>query len=441
MSRAQGPRQAETPRVLYCSSEDGFYKKLSQQRGEYLLESRAIPYKTSPQKLAESRNAAALLVRIKNEFDLKLQEWLSRNDASVPIIVLCQNGTIQTAVHALQYGVFDYFCLSQDIKLISRRIEEAIAWKASPLLKRKQEEPEQLLLGSNARIREINDQAKELARDRHPLVLYGEAGSGKQHLAYGMYRIANRDLTPFVHYDSRLLQHVSKYDHVSLEDLIRKRLKKLSSRAVKGVLYLSHVEQLNSDQQKELFGNWPSSSVRLIAAYQEPSGLQSSIRSESSLGTVKIPPLRQHTEDIPMMAEHFIRKTAQARKIRQKSLSLEVVQLMSEYPWPGNVQELSNVVERMMTLEPSTVLSAASWRVSQGSTASLRLDNRNHLSLLIEEVLKENPQWEDGRLYDNFMDRMEKMLIELVMPRVDNNRAVAAKILGISRNTLREKLR
>lgn len=433
--------RATLPRVLYCAPEDGFYKKLLQQRGEFALESRAIPYKSSPQKLAQSRKATVLLVRIKNEFDLKCQEWLSRNDASVPIIVLCQNGTVQTAVHALQYGVFDYFCLSQDMKLIIKRIEDAIDWKSCPVFKRKWEEPEQLLLGNNARIREINEQAQGLARERNPLVLYGETGSGKQHLAYGMYRISNRDLTPFVHYDCRLLQHVSKYDRISFNELIRTRLKKLSSKAPKGVLYLSHVEQLNADQQKELIGNWASPNVRLIASYQELGGLQGAVRGDSSLASVKIPSLRQHTEDIPMMAEHFMRKTAHARKIRQKSLSLDVVRLMQEYPWPGNVQELANMVERMMTLEPSSVLSTASWRVSQGSSASLRLDNRNHLAMLIEEVLKDNPQWENGDLHQNFMDRMEKMLIELVMPRVDNNRAAAAKILGISRNTLREKLR
>jgi DNA-binding NtrC family response regulator len=433
--------RATLPRVLYCSPEDGFYKRLSQQRGEFVLESRAIPFRGSPQKLAQSRKATVLLVRIKNEFDLKYQEWLSRNDASVPIIVLCQNGTVQTAVHALQYGVFDYFCMNQDMKLIIKRIEDAIDWKSCPVFRRKSEEPEQLLLGNNARIREINEQAQDLARERHPLVLYGETGSGKQHLAYGMYRISNRDFTPFVHYDCRLLQHVSRYDRISLNELIRTRLKKLSSKALKGVLYLSHLEQLNGDQQKEVFGNWPSSTVRLIAAYQEVGGPHTAVRGETSLASVKIPSLRQHTEDIPMMAEHFMRKTAHARKMRQKSLSLEVVQLMQEYPWPGNVQELSNVVERMMTLEPSTILSATSWRISQGSSASLRLDNRNHLSMLIEEVLKDNPQWENGDLHENFMDRMEKMLIELVMPRVDNNRAAASKILGISRNTLRAKLR
>lgn len=433
--------RATLPRVLYCSPEDGFYKKLSQLRGEFVLEARPIPFRSSPQKLAHSRKATVLILRIKNEFDLKYQEWLSRNDASVPIIVLCQNGTVQTAVHALQYGVFDYFCLSQDMKLIVKRIEDAIEWKSCPVLKRKMDEPEQLLLGNNPRIREINAQAQDLALQRHPLVLYGESGSGKQHLAYGMYRMSNRDFTPFVHYDCRLLQHVSRYDRISLNDLIKTRLKKLSSKALKGVLYLSHLEQLNGDQQKDLLGNWPASTVRLIAAYQEPAGIQGGTRAEPSLASVKIPSLRQHTEDIPMMAEHFMRRTAQSRKMRQKSLSLEVVQLMQEYPWPGNVQELANVVERMMTLEPSPVLSATSWRTSQGSIASLRLDNRNHLTLLIEEVLKDNPQWEDGDLYENFMDRMEKMLIELVMPRVDNNRALASKILGISRNTLRGKLR
>ena len=423
------PGRAGLPRVLYCAPEDAFSKKLGAQQDDFELECRPISLRSSPQQIARSHSAEVLLLKIKKEFDLKQQEWLSHNDASVPILVLCQNGTVTTAVHALQYGVFDYFCMSQDLKVVVKRVNDAIARKSIPLIKKKADTPEQLLLGNNVRIREINAQAQELARVREPLLLSGEVGTGKQHLAYGLYRISHPDLTPFVHYDCRLLQHVARYDRVSLNHLIRTRLQKLSRRAL-GVLYLSHVEQLNTDQQKELFGNWQSTSVRLIASHQSASGAHLAGGSHAVAASVDIPSLRQHREDIPMMADHFIRRTAKWRRIRQKSLSLEVVQLMQEYPWPGNVQELSNAIERMMILEPSPVLSACSWRAAQGSIASLRPDQRNHLTTLIEEVLQSSPQWQDGSLYENFMERMEKMLIQLVMPRVDYNQADAAKILA-----------
>lgn len=428
------------PRVVYCASEDAFYKKLAKQQSDFILESRAIPAKSSPQKFAQNRKAAVLIVRIKNEFDFKHQEWLARNDASVPIIVISQNGTAQTAVHALQYGVFDYFCINQDLKIILKRITEAIAFSNCQTIKRKLEEPD-LLIGNDSRILEINELARTHARNHDPVLLYGEAGTGKHHLAYGMYRMTHKDFTPFVHYDCRMLQHISRYDRVSVTDLIRKRLQKLNQKLNRGVLYLSHVEQLNGDQQKEVFRQWKHSPVKLIASYQEQIGARPLESAESSFPTMKIPSLRHRLDDIPIMAEHFIRQTARQRKIRQKSLTTEVVQLMRDYPWPGNVQELSNIVDRMMAIEPSSILSPTCWRVSLGSSSTLRTVHPNQLSALIEEVLKKNRQWEEGGLYKNFMEQMERMLIDLVMPKVDYNQGLAARILGISRTTLREKIR
>jgi hypothetical protein len=82
------------PRVLYCGTEDSIFRKLSKYAEDYILEAKTPSFSGSPQKFARSRKASVLILRIKHEFDLKHQEWLSRSDRSIPIIVLCQNGTI-----------------------------------------------------------------------------------------------------------------------------------------------------------------------------------------------------------------------------------------------------------------------------------------------------------------------------------------------------------
>ena len=163
---------------------------------------------------------------------------------------------------------------------------------------------------------------------------------------------------------------------------------------------------------------------------------------EKALPSIELPSLRHRKEDIPLIAEHFVRKIALRRKVGSKAIADEALVLMQQYPWPGNIQELSNVVERMMLLEPSSILTASAWRLSQGYNLTMNPDGVNQFSILLHELLQNTEErWKKGKLYEDFMAKMEKMLIELVLPQVGFNQAIAAKVLGISRNTLRERLK
>ena len=427
-------------RVVYCGSEDSFYKKLVRHSDGYLLEAKAQNFSGSPQKFAKARKAIVLIVKIKNEFDLKHQEWLSRHDGSVPIIVISHVGNIETAIHVLQYGVFDYFSVGQNIGRIARRIREAVAWMNARPAKKPGPVRAELLLGTNSKIREINNRARALTRENKPVVISGETGTGKEHLAYGMYRLSCKRDSPFLNYDCRLLQQISRYDGIPVPGLIGIGLQEARKRHDDGILFLSHVEQLNTDQQTEILDRGAHSSIRVIASYQESAPfLEEGVHNTEA--TLRIPALREHSEDVHMIAEHFIQRSARSMKIPVKSISTEILRIMQEYPWPGNIQELSNVIERMMLIEPSGILTPDSWRICQGFNVPLNLDRANQFSNLIEDVLKEcEVRWKKGSLYEEFMEQMKQMLIELVMPKVNHNQATAARVLGISRNTLREKI-
>jgi DNA-binding NtrC family response regulator len=429
------------PRVVYCGSEDAIFKKLSKYAEDYILEAKTPSFSGSPQKFARLKKASVLILRIKHEFDLKHQEWLSRSDRSIPIIVLCQNGTIETAVQVLQYQVFDYFSGLHSFDVMARRIEQALTWRSlKPQKSYVDERSDPLLLGSNPEIKKVNERAMHMASENKPVLVLGETGTGKEHLAYGIYCLSFKQRSPFIRYDCRLLQQLSKYDGVPVAGLVQSGMQEIKKKYNRGFLFLKHVEQLNPDQQGDILDLATTSSVKLVASYQEPA-LPLEKRPQG-LSSLRIPALRQHKDDIQSMAEYFIRETAQTKKMRIKSLSQEMIMLMQEYPWPGNVQELANMIERMMMIESSNVLSAHSWGLCQGYGMRLNLNKGNQLSSMIEEVLKSSEmQWKKGALYEQFMEKMTRMLIDLVLPKVGYNQAIAAKILGISRNTLREKLR
>lgn len=429
------------PRVVYCGTEDGLFKRISKQGGDFVLESKSINFQGSPQNFAHSKKASVLLLRIRKEFDLKHQEWLSRNDHTVPVIVLCHDGSLQTAIHALQYGVFDYFNSSQSIELIVSRIQEAILWRSVMPLKRSPEKRNQLLVGMHPEIIMLNEQARTLARDSKPVLVYGELGTGKGHLARGLHRLCRR--TKLVHYDCRILQQLSRYEGLPVPELVHKRLLEVRKDSPEIFLYLSHAQHLNPDSTQELIERSVRVSSKVVAAFQS-AGINTAFQEKMSTKTspIAMPPLKKRKEDIPILTEYFMKAIAKKRRIRQKVITQEMILVMQEYSWPGNVQELQSCLDRMMVIEPSNILTAASWRIAQGHRTDVHVESVNQFSVMIEDVLKNSDVfWGSGSLYEDFMLKMKKMLVDLVLPKVDYNQATAARMLGISRNTLREILK
>jgi DNA-binding NtrC family response regulator len=430
------------PRVVYCGPEDSLFKKLSRYSEDFTMEARKIQFQGTPQRIAQSRKASVVLLKLKNEIEIRAQEWLSKSDASVPVIVLMQNGTVETAIHALQYPIFDYFCASQDVEAIANKIREAIIWKNTKSVKRPMTSDYQLLLGNHPDVLHVNEQAERLADDPRPVMFFGEPGTGKEHLATGIHRISPRKREPFIRYDCRLLKQLTQYGNLSLPELIRVRLQSSATKSDRAVLYLAHMEQLPSDQQMEILERFDKSRIWLMASFQENRAPFFQEGGDPTHSTLKIPPLRQRKEDIPLLAEFFVRQSSQKRGIGPKGFTEEVLMLLQEYAWPGNIQELANLVERMVILEPSRLITSATWRLCQGYGTKMNLDATNQFAALLEGVLKSRDgEWKEGHVYNSFIEQMEKLLIDLVLPKVDNNQAVAAKILGISRNTLRSRRR
>jgi DNA-binding NtrC family response regulator len=429
------------PRIVYCGPEDSFFKKLSKFADDFQLEARKVNFQGTPQKIAQARKASALILKLKNEIDIRAQEWLSRSNASVPVIVLVQNGTAETAIHALQYGILDYFSTEQSLEAIVQKIREAIVWKNTRAVKRPMASAYKLLLGKNPDIVRLNEQARKLAEaDSKPVLILGEAGTGKEHLASGIHSLSARKREPFIYYDCRLLKQLTQYGNLSLPELIRVRIRSYSSRSEAPVLFLAHMEQLPSGQQMEILERFGRSTVRLMASFQENRASFLQQDTESIESTLRIPPLRQRKEDIPLLAQYFVQHICQERGIRPKGFTEEVMMLLQEYAWPGNIQELANLIERMVILEPSSLITSGTWRISQGYGTKVKIDATNQFTSLLENVLKSPEfEWREGQVYNLFIERMEKLLIDLVLPKVDNNQAVAAQVLGISRNTLRRR--
>ena len=153
-----------------------------------------------------------------------------------------------------------------------------------------------------------------------------------------------------------------------------------------------------------------------------------------------LPPLRERTEDIPLLAAHFVHKHAGILGFKPPTLDPDALKVLNDHSWPGNVRELENVIRQALLLTNGYPISGIDIRevLRKGLRASLPNDS---LSSLVSEVLvgAEQGTFQDG--LDQIIRRVEHEVFSQAMSRADGNQAKAARWLGISRVTLREKLR
>jgi len=155
--------------------------------------------------------------------------------------------------------------------------------------------------------------------------------------------------------------------------------------------------------------------------------------------TINIPPLRERKEDIPQLAEYFITKYAwECHKVKS-SLSAEALRKLRGYNWPGNVRELENVLRKAVLFNKGSVILPEQIIIAEPSAARNK-DLNTQLQKLLGECVKLGIGCRAGALYKDLIEETEKALIMETIKQVDGNQSQAAKILGISRPTLKDKI-
>jgi len=152
-----------------------------------------------------------------------------------------------------------------------------------------------------------------------------------------------------------------------------------------------------------------------------------------------LPALRERSEDVAVLAEHFIARYAGELAGGPRFLTDSTVAFLSRYPWPGNVRELENAVKRALVLSPGEVLTRDDFAFLESGTSEAGA--AHSLRRLIErEVQNAIENRETGEIYRACLERVERPLLETVLSHTDGNQVRAAALLGINRNTLRKKI-
>jgi len=395
-------------------------------------------------------------------------------DDDTIIIFMTAYGSIETAVSAMKAGASEYInkpFAFEEIDVILDNIKAKISIiKEVQILRRQQKDVITFdhILGETAALKQIIQLSKKIAKaETTTILLLGESGTGKDLFAYAIHNESARIKKPFVTIncsslpDTLLESELFGHEKGAFTDA-RQLKKGLFEMAEGGTVFLDEIGEINPATQIKLLGvlenrvirrlggtvNIPVD-IRIIAATNRDlkKAVDEKLFREDLYYRLKVfqlmlPPLRERAEDIPIIADYFMKYYNHQFQKNITKIDNNANQILMQYSWPGNIRELRNVMERAVFLETMTTLQAESLPaeiVSLNEKSKLFSEIPSEFLLSVDKLelpFEINIPSDGLSLYD-----VEKQIIKQALQKTDNNQTRTSKLLGISRDTLRYKIK
>ena len=368
------------------------------------------------------------------------------------VILITAYASVDTAIQSLKIGAYDYLTKPfSPEKLISilrniNQLNEIISENAE--LKNRIETLEsKSIIGVSEPMKKLVQTINQISHNDSTVLIEGESGTGKELVARALHKASSRRNEPFITVsvssipESLLESELFGHEKGAFTGAIKQHIGYFE-RANKGTLFIDDIDDfplnvqiklLRVIQERELThvgGNQNVSiDVRIICATKidlkkkvENKSFREDLYYRLNIIPIKIPPLRERKEDIPLLVEHFFRKHRAEDQIML--LTNEIFAKLQSYQWPGNVRELENIVERMIALSFS----------GQIDVSVIDLDRHAKGNLLGGEDLTV------FRSFEEYIQSKETLIIEWALSRCSNSVTDAAKLLNIPRTTLTSKI-
>ncbi len=440
-------------RLLIVDDEESFRKLTARElaRSGYTVEG-AGTLGAAREALARGSFHLVLLdVRLPDGSGLDLLPEIRESFPGTDVIMLTAYGTVQEAIRAMKQGAHDFLtkpCKLAELEAVLEKVLEKQALeRGNTALQREVQRlaPAEGFVGKSAQIREMLTLLARVAETDSTVLIRGESGVGKELVARAVHHQSKRSRQPFVVVDcaslhENLLQS-ELFGHEKGAYTGAIRLKHgLFEVADHGTIFLDEIGEITPPLQVKLLRVIETGSfrrvggtidlrvdVRIIAATNR--ALETMMKEKTfredlyyrlNVFSLSIPPLRERRDDIPLLAEHFVRNSAIAprRNVRVSATAMEV---LTRYLWPGNVRELENVIERGLILCDAGAIEP------------------EHLPLGVRLEPSFRPTEEDGSLVT--LEEVERRYVKRVLEECKGHRHKAANILGISERNLYRKLK
>jgi two-component system nitrogen regulation response regulator GlnG len=392
------------------------------------------------------------------------------------IIAMSAQSTLLTAVKAAQRGAFEYLPKPFDLKEVVSVVGRALAApKADPSFDAKAEGEENLpLIGRSAAMQEIYRVLARLMTTDLTVMITGESGTGKELVARALHDYGKRRNGPFVAINMaaipRELIESELFGHEKGSFTgATNRLVGRFEQAEGGTLFLDEIGDMPPEAQTRLLrvlqeGEYTSvggrvpirANVRIIAATHRDltqlirQGLfREDLFYRLNVVPIRLPPLRERTEDIPELARHFLGQAA-SEGLPPKTVSLDAFERLKRHRWAGNVRELENLMRRLAALYSQEVIGLDVIEAELADTSQAMKqqtsENRESLSESVDRHLRDyfaahGEALPPNGIYDRILQEIERPLLGITLEATKGNQIKAAQLLGLNRNTLRKKIR
>jgi two-component system nitrogen regulation response regulator GlnG len=425
-------------------------------------------------------------IRMPGRSGIELLREVKRKHPALPVIVMTAFSDLESAVSAFQGGAFEYlpkpFDVDKAVELIRRAVDESV--RESTADEALGEVPE--ILGQAPAMQDVFRAIGRLSQSNVTVLLTGESGSGKEVVARALHKHSPRAEAPFIALnmaaiprdllESELFGH-ERGAFTGAQAMRRGRFEQAEG----GTLFLDEIGDMPAELQTRLLrvlsdgfyyrvgGHQPiKADVRVIAATHQ--NLEERVRQglfredlyhRLNVIRLRLPALRERSEDIPLLARHFLLKSAQELGVEPKRISDEAMRFISQQPFPGNVRQLENLCHWLTVLAPAQVVKVEDLPVEMrqqqvAAPALTRLDAPTASAAAAAPMPRSSAggNWTDSlvaeverRLHEGVPDVMDTLardfeaaVIRTALKHTHGRRIDAATRLGVGRNTITRKI-
>ena len=384
-------------------------------------------------------------MRLPDGEGLELVREIGQGGWDLPVAVITAHGSMENAVAVLKAGAFDY--LSKPVSLDQLRALVRAALELPQLPEAVTDRGEAPLAGSSAAMAEVRALIERVARSQAPVYLHGESGSGKELAARMIHQQGARREHPFIAVNCGAIpENLMESEFFGYRkgaftgaDSDRDGFFQVASG---GTLFLDEVADLPLSMQVKLLRAIQEKKVRKVGSSQEESvdvrilcATHQNLRERVDKGLfrqdlfyrlnvieVRMPALRECRDDIPLLAERIVERIARQCGQAAPTLTTTALAALQAYPFPGNVRELENIIERAMALLCGNSIDVADLNLAPVTRAAENMPDAGSIVL------------------QDYLDEVERQVITEALQKTGFNRTAAAKLLGVTFRSLRYRM-
>ena len=385
---------------------------------------------------------------------LELLKSVKQHDPSVTVVILTAQGSIETAIEAIKDGAYDYLMKPVDPQrlriVIDQILDRGRTQREVESLKRRLRDQGQMgpMIGQSPEMQQVYRVIEQAGPTNASVLITGESGTGKELVAQAIHQASPRKNLPFVAVncaaipDTLMESELFGHEKGAFTGALARR-QGCFELADRGTLFLDEIAEMTPATQAKLLRALQERRFRLVGGTEEKvvdirviaatnlntkkaideGKLREDLYYRLNVIGIQLPPLRERTDDIPLLADAFIREFAAANQKPVAGTDAAAMDRLMRYRWPGNVRELRNVIERGVIIARGPLLTPAD------------------LPGLADVPTAAAPVSPSALAPGMTVDDMERRLIDLTLAHTGGNKTKAAAMLGISVKTLHNKLK